>query len=92
MNKAELVAAVADKAGVTQKQAGDVLDAFLDVAADVVSKDGGKLALPGWLTIEQKRSAARQARNPQTGAIIDIPEKNTVKISAGSKLKAAAAG
>lgn len=92
MNKAELVAAVADKAGVTQKQAGDVLDAFLDVAADVVSKDGGKLALPGWLTIEQKRAAARQARNPQTGAIIDIPAKNTVKISAGSKLKAAAAG
>ncbi|MEY4994799.1 MAG: hypothetical protein RLZ65_648, partial [Actinomycetota bacterium] len=50
---------------------------------------GDKVTIPGYLTVDKGRRAARTGRNPQTGATIQIAAANTVKVSAGSKLKAA---
>ena len=90
VNKSELVAAMADKAGVTGKQAGDCLDAFFDVVADVAQRGTEKLTIPGWLIVEQRSSAARVVRKPGSTEMVNVPAKKTVKLSAGSKLKAAA--
>ncbi|MDG2908049.1 MAG: HU family DNA-binding protein [Acidimicrobiales bacterium] len=90
MNKSELIAAIADQAGVSNKDAGACLDAFCDVVASTVA-DGGKVAVPGWMSFEHTIRAARTARNPQTGVPIDVPEKAAVKIKAGAKLKSAVA-
>lgn len=89
-NRSELVAEVADKAGVTQKQVSDVLDGVFDVFSTSVSK-GEKVTIPGWLSVERTSRAARTGRNPQTGETIQIKAGHSVKISAGSKLKAAVA-
>lgn len=90
LNKSEVVAAVAAKTGNSQASVNGVLDALFDVIAAEVGKDGGKVTLPGFLSVERTKRAARTGRNPQTGATIQIAASNGVKISAGSKLKAAA--
>jgi DNA-binding protein HU-beta len=92
MNKTELVAEIARRAELTQKDAGASLDAFLDIVADVVAKGEEKLVIPGYLTVEQGFRSERTARNPQTGEPINVPATKTAKISAGSTLKKAAAG
>jgi DNA-binding protein HU-beta len=92
MNKTELVTEIAKRADVTQKDAGGVLDAFLDVVAEIVAKGGEKLTIPGYLTVEQGFRSERMARNPQTGETINVPATKTAKISAGATLKKAAAG
>jgi DNA-binding protein HU-beta len=91
VNRAQLVAAVAESAGVTQAQADAVLKGFEEFVSDNVAK-GEKVALTGFLTFEQVDRAAREGRNPSTGATIQIPATKAVKVSAGSKLKAAASG
>ena len=92
MNKTELVAEIARRAELTQKDAGASLDAFLEVLTEIVAKGGEKLTIPGYLTVEQGHRSERTARNPQTGETITVPATNTAKISAGSVLKKAAAG
>ncbi len=91
MNKTELVAELARRTELTQKDAGAALDSLLDIVADGVAK-GDKLTIPGYLTVERVARKARTARNPQTGEPIEIAATNAVKLSAGSKLKAAAKG
>jgi DNA-binding protein HU-beta len=66
-----------------------VLNGFFETLADSVGS-GTKVSIPGWLAVERTHRAARTGRNPQTGASIDIPAGYSVKVSAGSKLKAAA--
>ena len=66
-----------------------MLDALFTTLADSVASDT-KVTIPGWLAVERTSRAARTGRNPQTGATIEIPAGHSVKISAGSKLKAAA--
>lgn len=90
MNRAELVSAMADKAGLTNKDADAALSALLDLVAENVAKKGDKITVPGYLSFEKSSRAARTGRNPQTGAEIKIAASNSVKIKAGSKLKAAA--
>ncbi|WP_378144167.1 HU family DNA-binding protein [Cnuibacter sp. UC19_7] len=89
LNKTELVAAVAAASGQTQSAVNDVLDGLFSTLADSVSS-GTKVTIPGWIAVERTERAARTGRNPQTGATIEIPAGHSVKISAGSKLKAAA--
>jgi DNA-binding protein HU-beta len=89
MNKSELVAELARRTSLTQKDAGAVLDAFFDTVAEGLTK-GEKLTVPGWLTVERVERSARTGRNPQTGETFEIAATNAVKLSAGSKLKAAA--
>ena len=92
MNRKDLVSALAEKAGVSQTDADKVLDAFQDTVFSVVAKKDEKLTLPGFLTFEQGERSARTGRNPQTGETIQIAAAKTAKVTAGSKLKAAAAG
>jgi DNA-binding protein HU-beta len=88
LNKTELVAAVAAASGQTQTAVNEVLDSLFATLADSVS-NGVKVTIPGWLAVERTSRAARTGRNPQTGEAIQIAAGNSVKISAGSKLKAA---
>ncbi len=89
MNRSELVAALADRAEVTRKDADAVLAAFAEVVGDIVSKGDEKVTVPGFLTFERTHRAARTARNPQTGAAIKIPKRRVVRFSAGKALKTA---
>ena len=52
-------------------------------------KKGDKVTIPGYLSVDKGHRKARTGRNPQTGATIQIAAANTVKVSAGSRLKAA---
>lgn len=88
MNKSELVAAIAESTGESQAAVNRIVDAMFDTIANQV-KNGTKVTIPGWLSVEKGHRAARAGRNPQTGATIQIAASNTVKVSAGSKLKAA---
>jgi DNA-binding protein HU-beta len=92
MNRSELVSAVAERSGVSAKQADTVLKAFAEVVGDVVGKGQEKVTLPGFLTFERVERAARTARNPRTGEPIQIAAGHAVKVSPGSTLKAAAGG
>ncbi len=94
MNRKQLIAAVAGKARIaeTDTDTDKVLAASQDVVFDVVADGQDKLSLPGFLTFEQGARTAREGRNPATGETIHIPTTKTVKVTTGSKLKAAAAG
>lgn len=89
MNRSELVAAVAAESGLSQADVNRTVDALFSVVSGAVAS-GTKVAIPGWISFEQTHRKARQGRNPQTGETIQIAASNGVKVSAGSKLKAAA--
>lgn len=88
INKADLVAAIAAESGQSQSAVSGVVDSLFNVLAKSL-KDGAKVSIPGWIAVETTQRAARQGRNPATGETIQIPASTGVKISAGSKLKAA---
>ena len=89
ISRSDLVSALAEKAGTTKTDADGVLSALADVLIDAVS-EGEKVSIPGILSVERVERAARTGRNPATGETIEIPAGFGVKVSAGSKLKAAA--
>ncbi|MCI2240131.1 HU family DNA-binding protein [Paenibacillus sp. TRM 82003] len=91
MNRAELITAVAERSGVSQSDADAVLGAFGDVLLEAVAK-GDAVKLPGLMTVERVERAARTGRNPRTGETLEIAASFGAKLTAGSKLKAAAAG
>ena len=86
MNKADLVAAMAEKAGVSKKDAEASLKAFTDVVAEELKK-GEKIQLVGFGTFEVAERAARTGRNPQTGAEMKIAASKAPKFKAGKALK-----
>lgn len=86
MNKAELVAAIADKAEISKKDSEAALKAFTDVVAEELKK-GEKIQLVGFGTFEVAERAARTGRNPQTGAEMTIPASKAPKFKAGKALK-----
>lgn len=86
MNKEQLVQEVAKKAKVSQKEAGEVLNAVIDTIEGSVAK-GEKVTLVGFGTFECRERAERTGRNPQTGASITIPAKKVPAFSAGKKFK-----
>ncbi len=89
LNRTELVAAVAAATGQSQTAVNGVLDALFSTLSTSVA-EGTKVTIPGWFAVERTHRAARAGRNPQTGEAIQIKASYGVKISAGSKLKAAA--
>ncbi len=89
MNRSELVAAMAAESGLSQADVNRAVDALFTVVSGAVAS-GTKVAIPGWISFEQTHRQARQGRNPQTGATIQIAASKGIKVSAGSKLKAAA--
>ena len=86
MNKAELVAAMADQAGLSKKDTEKALKAFTDVVAEELKK-GEKVQLVGFGTFEVAQRAAREGRNPQSGAVMKIPASKAPKFKAGKALK-----
>ena len=86
MNKEELVQEVAKKANVTQKEAAEVITAWIDTIQKTVAK-GKKVTLVGFGTFSSKKRSARMGRNPQTGKAIKIAAKTVPSFSAGKKFK-----
>ncbi len=85
MNKAELIAKVADDAGVTKTQANAALDSFIEAVTKTL-KGGGKVTLVGFGTFSVSKRAARNGRNPQTGEVIKIKARKVAKFKAGKEL------
>lgn len=84
MNKSSFVEAVAAKAQVTKEMAAKVINAALETSVEAVKKGEG-LQLAGYATIGIVERAARKARNPRTGAPVQIPARRMVKIKTGAK-------
>ena len=91
MNKNELVAAVAEKAGLSKSDAGDAVDAVFDAITGAL-KSADEVRLVGFGTFSVSKRAASKGRNPQTGAEIDIPASIQPKFKAGKGLKDAVNG
>lgn len=86
MNKNELIAAVADKAGLTKVQASDALEATLELIAKTLSR-GDEIRLLGFGNFVVANRKATTARNPQTGAVINVPASKSPKFKPGKALK-----
>ena len=87
MNKAELIAKLADDAGITKTQANATVDSFVEAVTKTL-KGGGKVTLVGFGTFSVSKRAARNGRNPQTGAVIKIKAKKVERFKAGKELQA----
>jgi len=90
MNKGQLKDAIADAAGLSGADAERALDAVIDAITKTVA-GGDKVTIAGFGTFEPRERSARTGRNPQTGETIQIAAGHSVKLTAGSKLKAAVA-
>ena len=86
MNKTELVANVAEKAGLTKKDAEKALGAVIESIEEALV-EGDKIQLIGFGTFEVKDRAARTGRNPQTGKEIEIAASKMPVFKAGKALK-----
>lgn len=86
MNKAELVAAIAEKTELSKKDSEKALKAFIDVVTEELTK-GEKIQLVGFGTFEVAHRAAREGRNPQTGKSMTIAASKAPKFKAGKALK-----
>ena len=85
MNKAQLIDAIAEKAGLTKADAKKALDAFVESTTDAL-KNGDRVALIGFGSFAVATRSARTGRNPQSGVPITIPEKKVVKFKPGAEL------
>ena len=86
MNKTELIAAIAEQAEISKKDAEKALKAFVDVVTEQL-KEGEKVQLGGFGTFEVSERAAREGRNPQTGKTMKIAACKAPKFKAGKALK-----
>lgn len=86
MNKTELVAAIAEKAELSKKDAEKALKAFTETVAETL-QNGDKIQLVGFGTFEVSERAAREGRNPKTGETMPIAASKTPKFKAGKALK-----
>ena len=90
MNKTELIAAIADKAGLSKKDAEAALNAFTEIVGKTLKK-GDKVQLVGFGTFEARKRAARTGINPQTKKKIKIKATKVPAFKAGQALKDAVA-
>ena len=86
MNKAELVAAIAERTELSKKDTEKALKAFVDVVAEELKK-GEKIQLVGLGTFEVSERAAREGRNPANGQPMQIAASKAPKFKAGKALK-----
>lgn len=86
MNKTELIAAVAEKAELSKKDAEKAIKAFTDVVSEELV-NGGKIQLVGFGTFEVAERGEREGRNPKTGETMMISASRTPKFRAGKALK-----
>ncbi len=85
MNKGELVENMADAAGISKAAAERSLTGLLDAISGALAK-GDKVTLVGFGTFSVSKRSARQGRNPQTGATIEIAARTVARFKPGSKL------
>ncbi len=88
MNKAQLIDAMAETAGLTKADAKKALDAFVSATTGAL-KGGDRVALIGFGSFSVTERSARTGRNPQTGKEITIAAKKVVKFKAGAELAGA---
>ena len=86
MNKTELVAAIADSTNLSKKDVEAVVKSFTDVVSKQLKKKD-KVQLIGFGTFEVSKRAAREGKNPQTGATMKIPASYAPRFKAGKALK-----
>ena len=86
MNKSEMVAAIAERANLSKKDAEKALVAFIEETTNAL-KNGEKVQLVGVGSFEVKTRAARKGRNPQTKAVITIPASKAPVFKAGKSFK-----
>ena len=91
MNKTQLIAEVAKKAGLKKTQARMAVNALLPAIREALV-EGDEVALPGFGIFWTKEQAAHIARNPRTGERVNLPPRKVVKFSPGQKLKEAVLG
>lgn len=88
MTKSDLVAIMAEDAGITKAAAEKALNSFIGAVIDALGK-GDKVTLVGFGTFSVAKRAAREGRNPRTGEKITIPAAKVAKFKPGSKLREA---
>ena len=86
MNKTELIAAVAEKTGLTKKDTEKALGALIETVKEAVAKDE-KVQLIGFGTFEARKRNARVGKNPQSGEEIEIPAATVPAFKAGKAFK-----
>jgi DNA-binding protein HU-beta len=91
MNRKELIDALADKTGSSKAEADRTIAALIDIVTATLKK-GDNVALVGFGTFEVRKRAARNGRNPSTGAAIKIKASKAPAFKAGATLKAAVNG
>lgn len=88
MTKQEFIQKVAQKSGLTTRDAGKAVDAFMESVSDTL-KAGDSISFPGFGKFSTSQRAERAGVNPQTRETVRIPAARVPKFSAGSQLKAA---
>ncbi len=86
MNKSELIEQIAKRSGLTTAEARGGLEAFVATVTDALA-EGDRVQLVGFGTFKVTQRRAREGRNPQNGAVINIPATKTPSFSAGAELK-----
>ena len=86
MNKTELIAAVAEKTGLSKKDADNAVNVLLDTIVDTVAKDE-KVQIVGFGTFELRSRSERQGRDPRTNSPITIPASRVPAFKAGKAFK-----
>ena len=88
MTKEEMITMMAEKTGISKKQAGEALQTFMSSVTGQLKK-GKKVSFSGFGTFSVSKRKARKGRNPQTGATISIPATKVPVFRAGKHLKEA---
>ncbi|MCL2367901.1 MAG: HU family DNA-binding protein [Oscillospiraceae bacterium] len=86
MNKAELIAVVAEKSGLSKKDTEKAVNSMIDAITESL-KTGDKVQLVGFGVFEAKQRAARMGRNPKTKEQIQIPASTVPVFKAGKAFK-----
>ena len=91
MNQTDLIAAVAERAGLSKADAGKALEALVGAITDTL-KQGDEVRISGFGTFGVSERGERQGRNPQTGALITIAASKAARFTAGKSVKDALNG
>ena len=86
MRKTEFIERVAEKAGISKKDAANAVAAFTETVLEA-TKEGDKISLQGFGTFEQKTRAAREGKNPVTKEPMMIPEKTTFRLKVSKSVE-----
>ena len=86
MTKADIVAAIYEKVGISKRESSDVVESVFEVLKEVLEK-GEKVKISGFGTFRVKEKSPRKGRNPQTGEGITITARSVLTFKAGQVLK-----